>query len=118
MNELGRSQEDLGMTERTAGISIDADGRDSSGRAMSRLAGEYTAYVNGLSFADEAPLPYEEFAAGYRELRASLHASCEQLAGSLDRAGAGQIAMAVVNRGTELANGELADSSRADGGHA
>ncbi|WP_326819618.1 hypothetical protein [Streptosporangium sp. NBC_01756] len=116
MNELGRSQEDLGMTGRTTGITIDADGRDSSGRAMSRLAGEHTAYVNGLSFADEAPLPYEEFAAGYRELRASLHALCEQLADSLDHAGAGQIAMAVVNMETELANGKLTDSSRATAG--
>ncbi|MEO3804904.1 hypothetical protein [Nonomuraea sp. B1E8] len=98
------------------GITIDADGRDSSGRAMGGLAGEYAAYVKGLRRADEAPLPYEEFAAGYRELRESLRTSCEQLAASLDHAEAGQIAMAMVNRRTELANGRLTGSPRADGG--
>ncbi|MEQ4723235.1 hypothetical protein [Nonomuraea sp. B19D2] len=111
------------MTEITTGITIDAGGRDSSGRAFGALAGEYSEYVNGLGWGDEAPLPYEEFAVGYHELTANLRAACERLAGSLDRAGAGQVAMAAINTSTELANSGLTYTGPSDiphtrGGHA
>ncbi|TDD10401.1 hypothetical protein E1292_07800 [Nonomuraea deserti] len=87
------------MTE----ITIDAGGRDSAGRAFGALADEYSGHGGGWC-RGESPLPYEEFAAGYHEVTAGLRAACEGLSSSLDQAGTGQVAMAAINRGTELAN--------------
>ena len=91
------------MTEISTGITIDASGRDSSGRAFGTLADEYSGHAGGWG-RGETPLPYEEFAAGYHELTANLRAACEGLSSSLDLAGTGQVVMAAINTSTELAN--------------
>ncbi|MEO3798168.1 hypothetical protein ABGB14_48915 [Nonomuraea sp. B10E15] len=91
------------MSGLSTGITIDAGGRDSAGRAFGTLADEYPGQAGGWG-RGESPLPYEEFAAGYQELTAGLRAACEGLSGSLDRAGTGQVTMAATNTSTELAN--------------
>ncbi|MEV6155769.1 hypothetical protein AB0L53_36060 [Nonomuraea sp. NPDC052129] len=91
------------MTEISTGITIDASGRASSGRAFGALADEYSGLAGGWG-RGETPLPYEEFSVGYHELTAGLRTACEGLSGSLDQAGTGQVAMAAINTSTELAN--------------
>ncbi|WP_214323351.1 hypothetical protein [Nonomuraea sediminis] len=81
-------------------VIIDASGRDASGRSFGRLAEEYE---RGLSWAQDEPVPFEELAGPYRELREGLRQSCEQLARTLRRVGDGQVLMAAVNERAEQA---------------
>ncbi|MET8001684.1 hypothetical protein [Nonomuraea glycinis] len=87
-------------------VTIDAHGRYSSGRRFGVLAEEYGQFVAGLRehWDGECPLPYEEFAEPYSELRHGLLEDCEELGTTLLGIGEGQIVMSVRNIETEQAN--------------
>jgi hypothetical protein len=86
-------------------VTIDADGRRSSGRSFRTLADEHDGFTTGLrqAWGSESPLPYEEFAVPYSELRRSLLEGCERLGERLRHSGDGQVGMAEVNTRTEQA---------------
>ncbi|MCG5220754.1 hypothetical protein [Streptosporangium sp. KLBMP 9127] len=79
---------------------------DTSDRRFQILAGEYAEFAEGLRsrWGDAFPLPYEEFAHPYQELRSTLLNGCERLGEDLRHIGAGQVVMAGRNTNTEHAN--------------
>ncbi|MFE3451989.1 hypothetical protein ACFXJ8_24020 [Nonomuraea sp. NPDC059194] len=87
-------------------VTIDADGRSSSGRSFRALADEHADFAAGLrsEWTDEAPLPYEEFSVPYLTLRRDLLDACERLGKHLRQAGDGQVVMAERNTHTEYVN--------------
>ena len=85
---------------------IDANGRHHSGRRFQALAGEHAGFLERLRsrWAEESPLPYEEFTLPYLELRSSLLEDCARLGGKLSDAGNGQVVMAGRNVDVEHVN--------------
>ncbi|MEV4097904.1 hypothetical protein [Streptosporangium saharense] len=87
-------------------VTIDVGGRHASGHGFQMLAGEYARYTAELRsrWGERSPLPYEEIATPYLELRNELLAECEQLGGDLTHIGDGQVVMAARNTAAEYAN--------------
>ncbi|MGN9836797.1 hypothetical protein ACTMTI_01610 [Nonomuraea sp. H19] len=87
-------------------VTIDAHGRSSSGRHFWRLAEEYGRFAAEFRqrWETESPLPYEEFAQPYSELRNGLLDDCEELGATLLGVGHGQIVMSGRNMDAEHAN--------------
>jgi hypothetical protein len=94
----------MALDEQTT--TIDADGRHHSGRRFQTLAGEHAGFLERLrsQWAEESPLPYEEFALPYLELRSALLEDCVRLGGNLSDAGNGQVVMAGRNADAEQVN--------------
>ncbi|MFC7649015.1 hypothetical protein ACFQX6_57755 [Streptosporangium lutulentum] len=84
-------------------MTVDAVGRRRSGQGFQTLVGEYALFAAGLRsrWNDESPLPYEEFAGPYRDLRRTLLEGCERLGEDLCHTGDGQIVMAARNEHVE-----------------
>ncbi|GAA3677825.1 hypothetical protein GCM10022224_047370 [Nonomuraea antimicrobica] len=87
-------------------VVADASGRFASGRSFRTLADEHADFVAGLrgQWDEEAPLPYEEFAVPYLQLRRNLLDECERLGGNLRYVGDGQVFMAERNTDAEDAS--------------
>ncbi|MFB9832542.1 hypothetical protein [Actinoallomurus acaciae] len=92
------------MDEQTT--TIDANGRYHSGSRFQALAGEHAGFLERLrtQWAEGSPLPYEEFALPYLELRNALLENCARLGVNLSDAGNGQVVMAGQNVDVEQVN--------------
>ncbi|MEV0147639.1 MULTISPECIES: hypothetical protein [unclassified Nonomuraea] len=87
-------------------VAIDAGGRSSSGRRFLILTEEYGQFIaeSRERWGNELPLPYEEFAEPYNELRNELLDDCRGLGTTLLGIGDGQIVMSGRNMDVEQVN--------------